>query len=162
LPYPLLAFGLVDLGGVPATALIGRFHLALYAFPAFALAILLSLRAVRRRARDEGLQVAIRPWAVTAVALCIAGATTSRAGNLLGIGVISAVGPFLAQATGFWLLGRWAGSDALLAASTSMVIASALIGSLTSGDLAVALQFGLYGAILSTAARYEKARGPTP
>ncbi len=147
-PFPLVAFGLVNLGGVPACALVGRYHLAPYAIPAFALAVWLSARAVRRRARTEGVQLSVRPWALTAAALCIGGAGTSHAGNLLDIDVLSAVGPFLAQAAGIWLLARWADSHALIATSIVMVLGSATIGSLASGDLAVALQFSLYGALL--------------
>jgi hypothetical protein len=158
LPYPLLAFGLVNLGGVVATALLGRFHLALYAFPAFAIAIAISIHLVRLRALRDGLQSSMRPWALTAIALCFAGATASRARNLLDIDVVSAVGPFLTQATGYWLLGRWARDDTLLAACTAMVVASAFVGATASGDLAVGLQFAVYGVLLLAAAQYAATR----
>jgi hypothetical protein len=161
LPYPLLAFGLVNLGGVIATALLGRFHLALYGFPAFAIAIVISIRLVRRRALRDGLQISMRPWTLTAIALCLASATASRTGDLLDIDVVSAVGPFLAQATGYWLLGRWARDDTLLAACTAMVVASALVGATASGDLAVGLQFAIYGVLLLAAARHAAMRSST-
>jgi hypothetical protein len=162
LPYPLLAFGLVNLGGVVATASIGRFHLALYGFPAFAIAIAISIRLVRRRALRDGLQTSMRPWTLTAIALCLAAAATSRTGDLLDIDVVSAVGPFLAQATGYWLLGRWARDDTLLAACTAMVVASALVGATAGGDLAVGLQFAIYGVLLLAAARHTAMRTETP
>jgi hypothetical protein len=157
---PLVAFGMVNLGGVVACALVGRYHLAPYAVPAFGLAVWLSARALRHRALTVGVQISVRPWALTAAALCVGGVGASRAGDLLSVGVISAVGPFLAQATGLWLLARWADSDALVTTCTLMVLGSALIGSLTSGDQAVALQFGLYGSLLLAAARYVATLSP--
>jgi hypothetical protein len=159
-PTPLLAFALVDLGGVVATVLVGRFHLALYALPAFALAVWLSGRAFARRARTEGVQIAIRPWALTTVGLCIAGVSASRGGVALDIDAVSTVGPFLAQAVGLWLLGRWADSDELLGTSAVMVMSSVLTGALASGDVAVDVQFGIYGVVLLAAARYVKMRAP--
>jgi hypothetical protein len=155
---PLAAFGLVDLGAVPVCALVGRFHIAPYAVPAFVLALWWSARAVRRGACTAGVQVSMRPWAVTAAALCVAGIGASRTGYLLDIEILSAVGPFLAQATGLWLLGRWADSSALVAISILMVLGSALIGAAAAGDLAVTLQFGLYGALLLAAAGYTAKR----
>ena len=152
-PTPLVAFALVNLGGVVATILLGRFHLALYGIPAFTLAVWVSARVFARQARTEGVQVAIRPWALTAAALCLGAMGASRAGVLLDIAVISAVGPFLAQAAGLWLFGRWAGSDELRTAAGVMVVASLLIGSVATGDVAVALQFGVYGTVLLAAAR---------
>jgi hypothetical protein len=153
---PLFAFGLVNLGGVPACLLLGRFHLALYAVPAFALAVWLSGRALERRARREGVQLSIRPWALTAAALCAGGMSTSRLGAAADVDVVATVGPFLAQAVGMWLLGRWAESETLIAAALLMVASSGVIGSLAAGDLAVALQFAVYGALLMTAGAWIK------
>jgi hypothetical protein len=160
-PTPLVTFGLVNLGGVVATILIGRFHLALYGVPAFALAIWVSGRALARRAHTDGVQIAIRPWALTAAALCIGGIGTSRAGVLLDIDAVSTVGPFLAQAVGLCLLGRWAGSELLLAVSVVLVAGSALTSSLAAGDPAVAIQFAIYGVVLLAAGRSVKMRGQT-
>ena len=153
-PTPLVAFGLVNLGGVLATVLVGRYHLALYGLPAFAVAIMISARAFARRARSEGVQVAVRPWALTAAALCIAGVGASRAGDLLGVDPLSAIGPFLGEAIALALLARWADSDVLLATAILMALASVLIGSLASGDSAVAIQFAVYGTLLLAAAGY--------
>ena len=158
LPAPLVAFALVDLGGVVAVILLGRFHLALYALPAFALAVWVSARAFSLRARTEGVQVSVRPWALTALALCLGSVSASRAGVLLDVDDISTVGPFLAQAVALWLLGRWADSDALLISSVVMVVASLLIGSQAAGDLAVALQFGVYGVLMLATAGYVTMR----
>jgi hypothetical protein len=160
-PTPLIAFGLVNLGGALACALMGRFHLALYGLPAFALAVWLSGRAFAQRARADGVQLSIRPWAITAAALCLGAVTASRLGAAAGIDVVSTVGPFLAQATGLWLLGRWARSEALITVSLIMVAGSGLIGTLASGDLAVSLQFVLYGALLLTAGCSVTMRGRT-
>jgi hypothetical protein len=161
LPTPLVAFALVDLGGVVAVILVGRFHLALYALPAFGLAVWVSARAFSRRALAERVQVSVRPWALTAAALCIGSVSASRAGVLLDVDAVSAVGPFLAQAVALWLLGRWADSDALLVSSALMVVASLLIGSQAAGDLAVALQFGVYGILMLATAVCVAMRGPT-
>ena len=158
LPTPLVAFALVDLGGVVAVLLVGRFHLALYALPAFALAVWVSARAFSRRARAEGVQVSVRPWGLTALALCVGAVSASRAGVLLDVDAVSTVGPFLAQAVTLWLLGRWADSDALLVSSVLMVVASLLVGSQAAGDVAVALQFGAYGVILLAMAGYVTMR----
>ena len=86
----------------------------------------------------------------------VSGLNSSRQTNTL-----SAIGPFLAQATGFWLLGRWADSNVLMGTSILMLGGSVATGSLTSGDVAVGLQFALYGACLLTAARLVAAQ-PSP
>lgn len=108
----------------------------------------------------RGVQLSIRPWAITAVALCIDGVTASRLGTAAGIDVLSSVGPFLAQATGLWRLGRWAHSDPLIVVSLLMVAGSGVIGALASGDLAVTLQFALYGALWLTAGCFVTMRPP--
>lgn len=161
-PTPLTAFACVNLGGIAATVLLGRYHLALYGLPAFATAVWVSARSFARSARESGLQLATRPWAVTAAALCIGGIATSRAGAALNIDAVSAIGPFLGQATGLWLLGRWASSEVLIGAATMMGIASLIIGVLAGGDFAVAVQFGLYGVLLLAAAQRIRQRGRTP
>jgi hypothetical protein len=97
------------------------------------------------------VQLSIRPLALTAVALCAGAMTASRVGDAAGIDVVATVGPFLAQATGIWLLGRWAESRALIAVSLLMVVCSAVVGSLAAGDLAVTLQFAIYGTLLVAA-----------
>jgi hypothetical protein len=162
IPAPLVAFALVDLGGVVATILIGRFHLALYGIPAFALALWWSARTFSRRARMEGVQVALRPWALTTAALVLASMGASRGGVALDSDAISTVGPFLAQAVGLWLLGRWAGSDALLCAAVVMVVASLVTGVFASGDAAVAIQFAIYGGVLLATARSVTMRATAP
>lgn len=91
---------------------------------------------------------------MTAVALFVASATTSRAGFALDVETISTVGPFLVQATGLWLFGRWARSDVLAAVTLLMLVASGVIGALASGKIAVALQFAVYGALLVAAGRW--------
>jgi hypothetical protein len=156
---PLVAFGIVNLGGVVATLVVGQYHLALYGIPAFAGAVWFSSRAFAARARVEGIQIALRPVVLTAVVFCTTGVILSRAGYLLGMETLSSLGPFLGQAIGLWLLGRWASSDALLGASVIMVSGSAVIGAFTSGDAAVALQFGLYGIALLASAAYVHQRG---
>lgn len=161
-PTPLVAFALVDLGGVVATVLAGRFHLALYGLPAFALALWASSRSFARRARTEGVQVATRPWALTTMALVLASVGSSRAGVLLDSDAVSTVGPFLSQAVGLWLFGRWAGSDALLGAAVVMVAASIATGVFASGAAAVAIQFGICGAVLLATARYVTMRAAAP
>ena len=159
LPYPLAAFAAVNLGGVVAVALLGRGHLAPYGIVAFTLAVAASARSLARRASPDGAQLSIVPWVLTAIALFLSASSTSRLGFALDLDLLTVCGPFMVEALGFWLLGRWAGSDALQAMATVMLGASALIGALVGGDLAVGLQFAAFGAALCVAALRARTTG---
>lgn len=105
----------------------------------------------RPYAAKNGLLLPARPWLLILVATLVAGASMSRLGVALDKPGVSDFGPCLALAVGTALTAAWLQSRRLALTAVAMMVASAVVSLVASGDLAVALQLAAYGVLTRNA-----------
>jgi hypothetical protein len=148
--FPLLMFGLVDLGAVPVALTAGRGHLGPYFLPMNLLAGVLCAVHYRRVGRATGLQAPLFAWLGVVLAVSIAGVACSYEGRELGWERLNLAGPSISMALGYLVLAFWARSTTLLLAVTAMSAATVIVVSVTSGDVAIAWQVACFASTLLT------------
>jgi hypothetical protein len=152
LRFPLAAAAVVMIVAAAWCLVAGRRHLLIFYGPALLLAIAASSHHFNARAEREGLRLPIRAWAWSAVGLMGISAAVARLGSATGAERVEIAGPSLVFALGYFALGVWGHNRALLWCCTAMVAASLALGTVLSGDRAVAAQLTAYGALLLLAA----------
>ena len=153
--FPLYAYGAIFLGAAPVALIVHRNHLLPYMLTGLCIASVLTARHYRRRADSEGVYVSVVPWLAISIVMMVAGGVAAIAGSELGSDFLSTAAPFLVVASFFLIFSAVARSRFLFTISVLMVLCSIVAVPLASGDGRVALQFGLFGAVLVASASIQ-------
>ncbi len=146
--FPLLVFGLVNLGASPLVLIIGREHLGSYVLPANVVGGVLCALHYWRAGRVSGLQAPLFAWLGVIFAATIFAALCSWQGRELGWTALNLAGPGIAMVLGYSVLAAWARSLVLLVAVAAMAVAVLVAVTIASGDRAIAIHTGSFAAIL--------------
>ncbi len=146
--FPLLAYGLVNLGALPTVLVIGRDHLAPYFLPLNLVAGALCAVHYKRAGKAAGLQAPLFAWLAVIMAVSMVAPLCSFEGRAHGLDQLNLAGPTIAMTLGYAILALWARSTVLLVAVTSMVVVILVAVSSSSGDAAIAWQVGFFAAIM--------------
>ncbi len=157
--FPLSAFGLIHLVGVPLAWLIGRDSLGLYFAPAHVAGGIACALYYSRAGRTSGLQAPLYGWLAAFAAGTVVAAAASVVGRESGWDRLNLAGPTLAMVAVYALLAAWARSTLLLALAGALTTVALVAVSVARGDTAIGLQLaGLATLELAAAAVHDRIR----
>jgi hypothetical protein len=159
LRFPIAAIGVVTLLAAVWALAFGRDHVALFYAPAVAVTATAAAARYQKVARREGRHLSVAPWLATAAAVLALSAAVSQLGRATGVRWAELAGPTTVFAAGYLLLARW-GSNKALGIAAILIIADSLIApAFLDGDVCVAWQLAVSGALLVAAAAATRPMG---
>ena len=142
------ALGVLHVATAGWVLLAGRHRVVVVYAPALLVIAVLTALRQRRAARVDGVQAPVTPWLAAAGAALVVAPALSLLGRSLDLPLLEEVGPTLAFALAYHLLGWWGRNRALILATAAMPVVSLLAATVTGGDALVAAQFAGSGVLL--------------
>ncbi len=146
-PLGLLALSWIAL--CPIGLFVGRNHLGPFVAAALLTVTILAWLRYRSIGQKHGFRTSLWPWISVAFVAIAGGAAASRGGTEYGLPWLNTAGPFIVNALALLALAWFIHSSWLAYCVTAMVCSSVVAAAVLSGDVAVAVQLGLYATLLS-------------
>lgn len=148
LRFTCRALGALHLALAGWVLLAGRHRIVVVYAPALLVVAVLTALRHRRAAQAAGVQAPVTPWLAAAGAALVAAPALSLLGRSQGLPLLEEVGPSLALALAYHLLGWWGRNLPLILATAAMPVVSLLAATVAGGDALVAAQVAGSGVLL--------------